>query len=81
MLKRRQRTAALFQEGFANSENSFVHEAGLNDLTLDAICGHVAKTKGQDYTKVTLKKRIEAMAIFPPDKLDESRDLRTSSPL
>jgi hypothetical protein len=47
------------------------HEAGLNELTLDAICGHAAKTKGQDYTKVTLKKRIEAMASFPRYKLTE----------
>jgi len=44
---------------------TYGHEAGLDDLTLDAICGHAAKTKGQDYTKVTLKKRMAAMASFP----------------
>jgi hypothetical protein len=37
----------------------------LEELTLDTICGHATKTKGQDYTKVTLKKRMEAMAAFP----------------
>jgi integrase len=44
---------------------TYGYEAGLDHLTLDAICGHSAKTKGNDYTKVTLKKRIEAMALFP----------------
>lgn len=44
---------------------TYGHEAGLSELTLDAICGHAARTKGQDYTKVTLKKRMEAMAAFP----------------
>lgn len=44
---------------------TYGHEAGLSELTLDAICGHAARTKGQDYTKVTLKKRIEAIAAFP----------------
>jgi len=44
---------------------TYGYEAGLNDRTLDAICGHAAKTKGQDYTKVTLNKRIEAMDQFP----------------
>ena len=39
--------------------------SGLDHLTLDAICGHSAKSKGDDYTKVTLKKRMEAMASFP----------------
>jgi hypothetical protein len=44
---------------------TYGYEAGLDHLTLDAICGQSAKTKGNDYTKVTLKKRIEAMALFP----------------
>jgi len=44
---------------------TYGYEAGLDHLTLDAICGHAAKTKGNDYTKVTLKKRMEAMAAFP----------------
>jgi hypothetical protein len=44
---------------------TYGHEAGLSELTLDAICGHAARTKGQDYTKVTLKTRMEAMASFP----------------
>ena len=29
------------------------------------------KTKGNDYTKVTLKKRIEAMALFPRYKVTD----------
>jgi hypothetical protein len=43
----------------------------LDHLTLDAICGHAAKTKGNDYTKVTLKKRMEAMASFPRYKVTD----------
>jgi hypothetical protein len=34
-------------------------------VTLDAICGHASGIKGRDYTKVTLKKRVEAMTKFP----------------
>ena len=44
---------------------TYGYEAGLDHLTLDAICGHSAKSKGDDYTKVTLKKRFEAMSAFP----------------
>ena len=44
---------------------TYGYEAGLDHLTLDAICGHSAKSKGDDYTTVTLKKRMEAMASFP----------------
>ena len=50
---------------------TYGYEAGLDHLTLDAICGHSAKTKGNDYTKVTLKKRIEAMALFPRYKVTD----------
>lgn len=41
------------------------HDAGLNDLTVDAICGHAARTQGEAYRGITVKKRIEAMASFP----------------
>jgi integrase len=51
---------------------TYGHEAGLNDLTLDAICGHAAKTKGEDYTKVTIKARMKAMAAFPRYSLADS---------
>jgi hypothetical protein len=44
---------------------TYGHEAGLNEHALDAICGHAGRTKGEDYTKVTLKKRMEVMAAFP----------------
>jgi integrase len=44
---------------------TYGYEAGLDHLTLDAICGHSAKSKGDDYTRVTLKKRFEAMTAFP----------------
>jgi site-specific recombinase XerD len=40
-------------------------EADIEPLVLDAICGHAPRTKGADYTKVTLKKRIAAMNRFP----------------
>ena len=49
----------------------------LDPLTLDAICGHAARTQGQDYTKVTLKKRMEAMASFPDTN---SPDIKRSGP-
>jgi integrase len=40
-------------------------EEGIDRLALDAICGHGSKSQGEEYTKVTLKKRIEAMVSFP----------------
>jgi len=40
-------------------------EADIEPLVLDAICGHAPSSKGADYTKVTLKKRIAAMQKFP----------------
>ncbi|MEH2529937.1 integrase [Bradyrhizobium sp. AZCC 1588] len=51
------------------SFKTYGYQAGLNDLTLDAICGHSAGTKGRDYTKVTLQVRMEAIAQFPRYKL------------
>jgi hypothetical protein len=53
---------------------TYGHEAGLDDHTLDAICGHSSKSKGGDYTKVSLKKRKEAMASFPRYQIGESAD-------
>ena len=50
---------------------SYGFEAGLEELALNAICGHAARTKGEDYTKVTLKKRTEAIAAFPRYRLSE----------
>ena len=50
---------------------TYGYEAGLDHLTLDAICGHSAKSKGDDYTKVTLKKRMEAMPSFPRYKVTD----------
>ena len=55
---------------------TYGYEAGMDQQTLDAICGHAAKTKGQDYTKVTLAKRRESMAKFPRYELLD----RESSP-
>lgn len=40
-------------------------EADIEPLVLDAICGHAPGTKGADYIKVTLKKRVTAMRKFP----------------
>ncbi|MFD2183711.1 DUF6538 domain-containing protein [Rhodoplanes azumiensis] len=40
-------------------------EAGLDEVKLDAICGHAAVTQGRKYTRVTLKARIELMEKFP----------------
>ena len=41
------------------------HDAGLNDLTVDAICGHAARTLGEKYRGISVRKRMEAMAAFP----------------
>jgi site-specific recombinase XerD len=56
------------------SFKTYGYEAGIDSLVLDAICGHAGKTKGQDYTKITLKKRMEAMEAFPRYKLTANRN-------
>lgn len=48
---------------------TYGHEAGLNELTVDAICGHAARTQGEKYRGITVKKRLEVMAAFPRYKL------------
>lgn len=39
-------------------------EQGIDRHALDALCGHGSKSQGEEYTKVTLKKRMEAMTSF-----------------
>jgi hypothetical protein len=51
---------------------TYGYEAGLNELTLDAICGHAARTQGEDYTQVTLKRHTKAMAAFPRYRVNEN---------
>jgi hypothetical protein len=46
-------------------------DAGLHDLTIDAICGHAARTQGEKYRGITFKKRLEVMAEFPRYKLTD----------
>ena len=41
------------------------HDTGLDNLTVDAICGHAARTMGEKYRGITVKKRMEVMAAFP----------------
>jgi integrase len=48
------------------------HEAGLDSLTVDAICGHAARTQGEAYRGITVKKRMEVMAAFPRYRLDDA---------
>lgn len=45
------------------------HDAGLDPLTVDAICGHAARTQGEAYRGITVKKRMEVMSAFPRYKL------------
>lgn len=45
------------------------HDAGLDSLTVDAMCGHAARTQGEAYRGITVKKRLEVMAAFPRYKL------------
>ncbi|KAA5602826.1 hypothetical protein [Blastochloris sulfoviridis] len=47
-------------------------EAGIEEIKLDAICGHAALTQGRRYSGVTLKARMEAMAKFPRYEVDPS---------
>jgi integrase len=47
------------------------HDAGLDSLTVDAICGHAARTQGEAYRGITVKKRMDAMAAFPRYKLTD----------
>jgi integrase len=48
------------------------HDAGLDNLTVDAICGHAARTMGEAYRGITVKKRMEVMAMFPRYGLTET---------
>lgn len=50
---------------------TYGHDAGLDCLTVDAICGHAARTQGEKYRGITVKKRMEAMAAFPRYKLTD----------
>ena len=47
------------------------HDVGLDSLTVDAICGHAARTQGEAYRGITVKKRMEIMAAFPSYKLTD----------
>jgi integrase len=40
-------------------------EADIQEINLDAICGHGARHEGRKYSHVTLKARAEAMGKFP----------------
>jgi hypothetical protein len=48
------------------------HDAGLDSMTVDAICGHEARTQGEAYRGITVKKRMEVMAAFPRYALTQS---------
>lgn len=48
------------------------HDAGLDNLTVDAICGHAARTMGEAYRGITVKKRMAVMAAFPRYNLTEA---------
>lgn len=45
-------------------------EAGIQEITLDAISNHAPKHQGGKYTKATLRARAEAMAAFPRYPVD-----------
>jgi hypothetical protein len=40
-------------------------DGGIEEIVLDAICGHAALTQGRKYSRVTLKKKFEAIRKFP----------------
>ncbi|RAI33881.1 DUF6538 domain-containing protein [Rhodoplanes serenus] len=44
-------------------------EVGIEEVVLDAICGHAAATQGRTYSRVTLKTRVEAVAKVPRYRL------------
>lgn len=50
---------------------TYGHDAGLSDLTIDAICGHAARTQGEKYRGISVKKRLDVMSMFPRYKLTQ----------
>jgi hypothetical protein len=59
---------------------TYSHDAGLNELTIDAICGHSARTMGEVYRGITVKKRMEVMAAFPRYQMIEAPNTSRPEP-
>jgi len=51
--------------GWRYTFNSYGLQADIQQLVLHAISNHSPRTKGEEYMKVTLKTRADAMAKFP----------------
>jgi len=51
--------------GWRYTFNSYGMQADIQQLVLHAISNHSPRTKGEEYMKVTLKTRADAMAKFP----------------
>ena len=47
--------------------------AGIENTTLDAICGHAPDTIGESYGTVPLKAKVDAMKLFPRYELEGKR--------
>lgn len=48
--------------------------AGIENTTLDAICGHAPDTIGESYGTVPLKAKVDAMKLFPRYELEGQQD-------
>ncbi len=49
-------------------------EAGIQEKVLDAICGHVPGSVARQYGSVTLKTKVDAVAMYPAYSLAEVED-------
>jgi len=51
--------------GWRHTFKSLGFEAGIQEKVLDAICGHAPASTGRAYGSVSLKTKVDAMAVFP----------------
>jgi integrase len=57
--------------GWRHTFKSLGFEAGIQEKVLDAICGHAPTSTGRAYGSVSLKTKVDAMALFPRFKLQD----------
>ncbi len=55
--------------GWRHTFKSLGFEVGIQEKVLDAICGHAPVSEGQKYGSVSLKTKVDSMAIFPRYRL------------
>ncbi|UNZ50411.1 tyrosine-type recombinase/integrase [Agrobacterium tumefaciens] len=58
--------------GWRHTFKSKGFEAGIQEKVLDAICGHAPANVGRSYGSVSLKTKIDALALFPRFDIDSA---------